>query len=559
MWKANQLHQESKVYNDPNIDNIGGLLDEGVQKARIAHLLTPDNEEILLNYLRLQLRTSPSEAIINWSNMLKEKSNLELRDELFEQSFAILQDSKLSLGQRKIGGEIAFREANNLLLQNTWASDPNNKIKYCELLAELGQQKLAQRKVIELLDSYPNFPDGIFLLTRLSVHLEDNSKLIDLGRKLAFLATRQNATGINAIRHMTLLHLLQNLSRESLDKCIQLLSSNPQSKPIDFMRIYAIKYGETNTIDQKEQTVASCASLFDLDQTKDLLIFSRWLARLRAYDSLIRFLPFEKANVELELFKLRVDALVKKGNFERIHREIAQATLIPSKWRMIMESRAFSLSGNYEDAIKVLDRIIPLLESDPREFENFCQYLESIGDLKSLCHILEYFANKPTHAKFSLNKLIQHRAGSAKATILTNWLRKLSDISPNEINLNIAITYLEILDPDLVCPSQKLDKLLSEAQIQVDKTNLPQAKISLALAHLRNNSPDLSLVVLGNEHNWRLWSESRPAWAFIVSQVYRLNHETEKALIISENIDFKNMDVAEKDSLQRLFPNHFKI
>ena len=31
------------------------------------------------------------------------------------------------------------------------------------------------------------------------------------------------------------------------------------------------------------------------------------------------------------------------------------------------------------------------------------------------------------------------------------------------------------------------------------KTDLPQAKISLALAHLRNNSPDKSLVALGNE------------------------------------------------------------
>ena len=38
-WKSQKLYYQSKVYHDPLLDNVSGLLDEGVQKARIAHLL----------------------------------------------------------------------------------------------------------------------------------------------------------------------------------------------------------------------------------------------------------------------------------------------------------------------------------------------------------------------------------------------------------------------------------------------------------------------------------------------------------------------------------------
>ena len=76
---------------------------------------------------------------------------------------------------------------------------------------------------------------------------------------------------------------------------------------------------------------------------------------------------------------MRTAALANVGDFEKIHTEIAQAQLIPSKWKIILESRAYTLLGNYNDAIKSLDRLIPILENDPREFENVCEYLEVTG------------------------------------------------------------------------------------------------------------------------------------------------------------------------------------
>ena len=122
--------------------------------------------------------------------------------------------------------------------------------------------------------------------------------------------------------------------------------------------------------------------------------------------------------------------------------------------------------------------------------------------------------------------------------------------------MHLSINYLKLLNPDLITPSQELNILIGETKKYASETNLPQTKISLALAHLRNNSPDQSLVAIGNE-KIGVYADTRPAWCFIVSQVFRLNNDTEKALLLLKNINLEGMDYAEKQSLQELFPKSF--
>ena len=558
-WKAAKLYNQSQVYLNQEINNIGGLLDDGVKKAKIAHLLDLHDEKFLFNFLRLQFKTVPAQALVGWSKALHGKVKPNFRAELLEKSFEVLRNSQLANHQRKIGAEIAFREIELLNQNNAWAALPENKLKFCELLAETGKPQQAMEMTLMLIDEYPSYPEAIFLLTRLSTHLEDGSKLVQLGRSLANLASQQNDTGITAIRHMTLLHLLNPLSPQSLEKCIELLNTNPSAKPIDFMRIHALRFGISTNEEARKEVVLSCASLFDLGKSRDLFIFNQWLARLGDFESIVDFLPSHLARTEENLFKLRMSALAKNGDFEKIHAEIAQATLIPSEWKLVIESRAFAMTGHFEDAISSLDRLIPIIESDPRDVAAFCEYLESSNDIRGLCHMMEYFSDKPIHAKFALSKLIQHRAGSAKANVLVKWLEKLSEISPQDVSLQVAITYLKILNPELVCPSAKLSALIVDAQKQLDQTSSPQARIALALGHLRNNAPDVALVALGSPDNWRSWADSRPAWAFLASQVYRLNHDSEKSLILRKNVDLTNMDFAERHSLKSLFPEQIKF
>jgi hypothetical protein len=556
-WKSAKLFNQSKIYLDETIDNAGGLLNEGVRRGRIAHLLNPDDEETLYNYVRLQFRTDPAEALLKWSVALEKIEDLEKRSELLEKSLVTLKNDDLPLQNRKIAGEVSYREINRLLENPRWSADPDNILIFCELLAETGKAEQARERLVQLLDEYPLYPEGVFLLSRLAVHLKDNSDLMNIGRSLASLSAQRDKIGVDAIRHMTLLHLLNPLSPKSLNRCIELLRSNPYSEPIDYLRIHALQYASTNNEVRKEEIVVQCSTLFDMEKRKELLIFSRWLARLGEFQRLLDFLPPSKARVDEDLFKLRMNALAQVGNLERIHAEVANAPLIPTLWRMVVEARAFAMQNKYKDSMDVLDRLIPLLGDDPREVRTVCLYLEASRDIRGLCHVLEKLSSQSIHARFALTKLLEHRAGSADITDLQNWIEKLSKISPEDPTLQISNLYLKLLNPKLPTPSSTLNNLIQEAELVCERTNLPQAKITLALGHLRNDAPDKALVALGRTDDWRQWANSRGAWSFLVSQIYRLNKDSEKAVVLSKKVNFHHMDRAEKESLQALFPDQF--
>jgi hypothetical protein len=556
-WKSAKLFNQSKIYLDETIDNAGGLLDEGVRRGRIAHLLNPGDQETLYNYVRLQFRTNPAQALLQWSSALHNIEDFDKRSELLDKSLITLKDDELSIQERKIAGEVSYREINRLMQSPVWSADPDNILVFCELLAETGKAEQARERLIALLDEYPLYPEGVFLLTRLTVHLKDNTKLVEIGRSLASLSAQRNKTGVDAIRHMTLLHLLNPLSPKSLDRCIELLRSNPESEPIDYMRIFALQYASIEDDKKRAEIVLQCSALFDLDSRKELLIFSRWLARLGEFRRLVEYLPSAKARVDEDLFKLRMNALAQVGDLERIHTEVANAPLIPTLWRMVVEARAYAMQEKYSDSKDVLDRLIPLLGDDPREVRGVCLYLEASKDIRGLCHVLEKLTKQSIHARFALTKLLQHRAGSADIIELQKWLGRLSDISPEDPVLRTSYLYLQLLNPDLPSPSNTLNDLIEEAQSISELNNLPQTRITLALGHLRNKAPDQALVALGRPEDWRQWADTRGAWSFLASQIYRLNKDSEKSVVLGKKVNFAAMDRAERECLQALFPEKY--
>ena len=117
--------------------------------------------------------------------------------------------------------------------------------------------------------------------------------------------------------------------------------------------------------------------------------------------------------------------------------------------------------------------------------------------------------------------------------------------------------YFELLDPFLASPSQKLNSLIDEAKQNMVMKDTFQSRITLALAHLRNRAPDQALVALGSIQNWRMWQNTRPAWVFICSVIYKKNHDSEKATILQKSIDFSKFDRAEKKVWLNYFHNPF--
>lgn len=557
-WKSQRLHSLSKVYLDETIDNAGGLLDEGVRKARIAHLLAPEDTQTLDNYLQLLYRTNPGQALAHWSQLLAGKlDNLEGRSILLDKAKETLERNELDSTTRAVAGQIAFFQA-GVLRQNTeWFENPENTLTIAELLTETGNAKEGLNIVNQLLIQHPLHPEATFLLTRISVHLKDTTNLSSIGRSLAALSSQRNKTGIEAIRHMTLLHLLSPLSPKSLDRCLELLEANSHSQQIDFLRICALKHSSAKNDKQRSQIILYCSELFDLNDNTELVIFNRWLARLGAFNAVLEFLPSSKAKVDEELFKLRMNALAQMNNLERIHEEINNAPIIPSRWRLVVEARAHSMNGNFKDASKSLDRLLPILGDDPRLVRSVCHYLETANDIRNLSHILVQLIERPIHSNYALRKLLQHRSASASLPELIDWLSQLAKSGASNKSLEASLLYLKLLDPSLASPSKKLHALLDEAKEGFLSTNSNQIQITLALAHLRNESPDQALVALGKPNNWRKWLTARSAWSFIASQIYRLNHESEKALALKQKVEFSKMDNAERSSLNQLFPNEF--
>ena len=552
--KGNRLLYQSKVYLDSSIDNAGGLLATGVRKARIALLLNPQNKDAEENYLNLLFKVEPLEALVLWSKSPLVHNDLEEKNILLEKCLNLLKGGQLESKEMKIASSIALKLGEELEQSKTWISKPINSLSLAELLAEIGYLDLAYDRVKKILSKNPDFPEAIFLATKLIVNSKNKSEAINISRKLASLSTRRNQIGIDAIRHMTLINLLEPISQNGLERCIELLRSNSSSEPIDFLRVFALLYTKTKNPSKQSFIISQCSSMFNLDDKEELLILSNWLGKLGAFEYLIHYVPASKAKVDEDLFKLRMSALARLGDTERISQELNDAPIIPLIWRLVVEARSLSMSNRFDEARKTIDRLLPLISEDPRKVRSICYYLESVEDIISVCHLLEKIIDKPIHQKFALDKLIEHRSASADLKELLSWLSKLKDMRKQQPELENAYLYFSLLDPDLLPSSRELTDLIEQAEEQFSLHYNSNTQITLALAHLRNQDPSNALVALGENKEWRKWGRERSAWALVAAKVYYLNHDTEKGDILLTGVDFGRMDKAEKESLLKLFP-----
>jgi len=552
--KGNRLLYESKVYLDSSIDNAGGLLESGVRKARIALLLNPKNKDAEENYLNLLFRLEPLKAIVLWSKSAFVNVDLEEKNVLLKRCLNLLKEGKLKSDEIKVAASVAVKLGQELEQNEVWISNPSNALSLAELLAETGYLDLAYNKVKKILSKNPDFPEAIFLATKLIVNSKNNSEAIYISRKLASLSTRRNQIGIDAIRHMTLINLLEPISQNGLERCIELLRSNSSSEPIDFLRVFALLYTKTKNPSKQNFIISQCSSMFNLDNKEELLILSNWLGKLGAFEYLIHYVPASKAKVDEDLFKLRMSALARLGDIEKISQELNDAPIIPLIWRLVVEARSLSMSNRFDEARKTIDRLLPLISEDPRKIRSICQYLESVEDIISVCHLLEKIIDKPIHQKFALDKLIEHRSASADLKELLSWLSKLKDMRKQQPELENAYLYFSLLNPDLFPSSPELTDLIEQAEEQYSLHYNSNTQITLALAYLRNQDPSNALVALGEPEEWRKWGRERSAWALVAAKVYYLNYDTEKGDILLTGVDFERMDKAEKESLLKLFP-----
>ena len=246
-------------------------------------------------------------------------------------------------------------------------------------------------------------------------------------------------------------------------------------------------------------------------------------------------------------------ALAHVGDLEKIRTELNRASIIPSRWRLVVEARVYSLEQNFLESQKSLNRIIPLLSNDPREARSICAYLEQVEDIQSLCHLLEMLIKEPIHQRFAVSKLLQYQGASVSIAQLIEWSDILLQTSPNAPHIQRSNLYFKLLDPGLRFPSQKLIELTNQAKSLDTFASTMETQITLALAYLKSNSPSEALVALGKVNDWRKWEKARSPWKLIASQVFKLNGDTEKFLILQQKVQLNELNQAEKESLEQIF------
>ena len=557
-WKANQFLYQSQVYLDEKIGSSPELIGEGIRKARVAYLLNPNDPQSYQNYLDLLFLEDPAKALNLWTKLVDNSENgIQLGNSILSKSLTCLQKEDISLETKVFIGKNAIQQFQYLSEIETWNAQPKNLLLGAEILAETGNHQEALRVVDQVIEKFPEHPEAVFLLTRIAVHLQDQSQLVRLGKALAPLSSQRSEVGLEAIRHMTLLNFLQPLAPQSLDRCIQLLTVNPKAKAIDFLRIYAMRYAIETSEDSRSAIIKKCSELFDLENSQELLVFGNWLVRLKAYPAIVNYIPVAKAKADESFFKIRMAALAQVGDLEKMRTELSRASIIPSRWRLVVEARIHALEQNFLESQKSLDRIIPLLSNDPREARTICIYLEQVGDVKSLCHILEKLSTEAIHQRYAVTKLLQYQGAVVNLEKLLQWSGTLLALNPDATQIQRSNLYLKLLNPDLIFPSQELIKLTEKAKEYDSDFSTLESKITLALAHLKNNSAGDALVALGKVNDWRKWESVRSAWKIIAAHVFKINGDTEKFLILNQGVKANELNRAERESLEQLF--NFKI
>ena len=163
-------------------------------------------------------------------------------------------------------------------------------------------------------------PETIFLATQIAYKARTSKDSVYLYKRLNEIASKKNKDGVDAIRHLLLLNKLKKSSFDEIQRWIHLLSNNPHSEKVDFLRIYALLFSEEKEIENKNKIIEKCSKNFDLDDKKELGIFCRWLMKLNSYNAVLNYLPPMRARTDQDLFIIRSNVLIRIGALEHCRR-----------------------------------------------------------------------------------------------------------------------------------------------------------------------------------------------------------------------------------------------
>ena len=111
----------------------------------------------------------------------------------------------MPLQDRKIAGEVSYREINRLMQNPSLVSRSRQHSSFLRILAETGKAKQASEKGSSVCWMNILYPERRIFTYPISRSFKDNSDLINIGTIPGIFECPANKIGVDAIRHMTLL------------------------------------------------------------------------------------------------------------------------------------------------------------------------------------------------------------------------------------------------------------------------------------------------------------------------------------------------------------------
>ena len=549
-WKSRRIMAMSSVYLEDSIKD--SFLKFSLNKAHLAHLLDPEESKVKEHYLELLFQDNPTEAIMQRRDILiTEDANSSAYLSALKEICTFYEDHQNHQPReqqvRKIGNMYAFR----LLDDKSWINQDNiiDHVTRFYLLTE--NLKMADQLVWEKIKNLNISAETLFNAARLASIKKSTEKLKLITENLNRIAKQQGVVGVKAIRHLVLLHNLTPFSLSELTNWVNFLSQNEKSEKIDFMRVYALLHQGTPDLEEKKMILHKVSLIFNLEDNREMGIFCRWLMELKAFEAVTEYLPLLKARLDQDLFIIRSNALLRIGHFNQLEDELDSSPIIHTRWLLTMEARIQSMSGNFPDAEDTLDRLFAFLENDSLLLRSTANYFEQSGDMSSLFYFLHKIKRISTHKKYALSKLLQHGFRTETLEVLINWSDELFAMDETNKILGLHNLYLKLLKPDIKPSSTNLSMLLDQAIKMDSESDNFQTKINLALAHMRNDSPELALKALGNSNEWLTLEQQNPSWKWIIAKILEKN-QIDRVSTTRENL-FDFMSRAEKESLIAIF------
>ena len=556
-WKSRRVLAISSIYQDESVKE--SFIELALRKAEIAKLLDPHNEETENNYLELLFQHDPVIAINQrYEQLIKSAFNSSLFETGLREIINFLEEKKGNSSLPNAIINIGNYYAGLLSKDPDWISKNENKNNLIRFFLYTEKYSKAHEYLESNLRLESVLPETLFLATEIA-YKENSSPYLDyLDKRLKEIAAGKNKDGVDAIRHLLLLNKLKKSSFDEIESWIHLLSNNPHSKKVDFLRIYALLFGKEKEIENKNKILEKCSKKFDLDDKKELGTFCRWLMKLNAYHEVLNYLPPLIAKTDQDLFIIRSNALIRIGALEQLQDELENSPIVHDRWLLSIEARVQSFSGKIKESHETLDRLFAFLENDSLLLRNTCAYFERSHDHNCLVYFLHKMKRVTAHKRFALNKLLQKHSNQAPLQELISWTEQLLEMDSNNKNIIQANLYYQLLSPELISNQKKLNELIQKAKELDKKFDNAESQFTLILGYLRSNLPDKAMSELTDQKMPLDWSLQRPAWRWIAGKTLEANHiDNFNPLISVQNLDSASR--AERESLSIIFGTNDRI